>query len=37
MYRAQGQGQTVPGGQSFDVNKKVLSLRSFVTSLKKCL
>ena len=35
MYITQGQGQTAPGGQSFDVNRNVLSLHSFVASLKK--
>ena len=35
MYIAPGQGQTAPRGQSFDVNRNVLSLHSFVTSLKK--
>ena len=34
-YIAPGRGQTVPRGQSFDVNKQVLSLHSFVASLKK--
>ena len=37
MYIAAGQGQTAPGGHSFDVNRNVLSLHSFVASLKKCL
>ena len=32
---APGQGQTDPRGQSFDVNRIVLSLHSFVASLKK--
>ena len=36
MYIAPGQGQTAPRGQSFDVNKNVLSLHSFVASFKKC-
>ena len=35
MYIALGQGQTSPRGQSFDVNRNVLSLHSFVASLKK--
>ena len=35
MYIALGQGQTAPRGQSFDVNRNVLSLHSFVASLKK--
>ena len=36
MYMApgQGQGQTAPRGQSFDVNRNVLSLHSFVASFK---
>ena len=34
MYIAPGQGQTAPRGQSFDVNRNVLSL-SFVASFKK--
>ena len=37
MYIAPGQGQTAPTGQSFDVNRNVLSLHSFVASSKKCL
>ena len=38
MYIAPGQGQTAPRGQSFDVNRNVLSLHSFVASFKKmCL
>ena len=35
MYIAPGQGQTDPRRQSFDVNRNVLSLHSFVASLKK--
>ena len=35
MYIAPGQGQTVPRVQSFDVNTNVVSLNSFVASLKK--
>ena len=35
MYIAPGQGQTDPQGQSFDVNRNVLSLHSFVASFKK--
>ena len=31
------QGQTTHWGQNFDVNRNVLSLHSFVASLKKCL
>ena len=34
LYIAPGQGKTAPRGRSFDVNKKILSLRSFVTSFK---
>ena len=38
IYTAPGQGQTAPRGQSFDVNRNVLSLHSFVASFKKmCL
>ena len=35
MYIAPGQGLTTPRGRSFDVNRNVLSLHSFVASLKK--
>ena len=35
MYIAPGQGQTAPRGQSFDVNRNVLSLHSSVASFKK--
>ena len=35
MYIALEQGQTTLRGQYFDVNKNILSLRSFVTSFKK--
>ena len=35
MYIAPGQGLTTPWGQNFYVNRKILSLRSFVASLKK--
>ena len=35
VYIAPGQGQTTPSGQSFDVNKNVLSLHSFVASFKQ--
>ena len=35
IYIAPGQGQTAPRGQSFDFNRNVLSLRSFVASFKK--
>ena len=34
-YIDAGQGQTAPWGQSFDVKRNVLSLHSFVASLKK--
>ena len=34
MYIAQGQGQTTPWGQNFDVNRNSLSLCPFVASLK---
>ena len=37
MYIAAGQGQTTARGQNFDVNRNLLSLRSFATSLKKSL
>ena len=35
MYIAPGQGQTAPRGQSFDVNRNVSSLHSFVASFKQ--
>ena len=35
MYIAPGQGQTAPREQSFDVNRNVLSLHSFVASFIK--
>ena len=35
MYIAPGQRQTAPRGQSFDFNRIVLSLHSFVASFKK--
>ena len=35
MYIVLGQGQTTPWGQTFDVNRKPLSLCPFVTGLKK--
>ena len=35
MYIAPGQGHTTPWGQTFDVNRKLLSLCPFVASLKK--
>ena len=35
MYIDPGQGRTSPRAQSFNVNRNVLSLRSFAASLKK--
>ena len=35
MYIAPGQGQTTPWGQTFDVNRKLLSLCQFVAGLKQ--
>ena len=35
MYIAPGQGLTTPWGRNFDVKRNILSLRSFVASLKK--
>ena len=35
MFIAPGQRQTAPRGQSFDVNRNVLPLHSFVVSFKK--
>ena len=35
MYIAPGQGLTTPWGRNFDVNRNILSLRSFAASLKK--
>ena len=35
MYIAPGQGQKIPWGQTFDVNRKPLSLRPFVASFKQ--
>ena len=35
MYITQGQGQTTPRGERFDINRNVLSLHLFVASLKK--
>ena len=35
MYIAPGQGQTTPWGQTFDVNRKPLSLCAFVAGLNK--
>ena len=37
MYIAPGQGKTAHRGKRFDFNRNVLSLHSFVASLKKCL
>ena len=37
MYIAQGQGQTTPWGQNFDVNRNSISICPFVASLKKNL
>ena len=37
MYIAPGQGQTTSWGQTFDVNRKPLSLRTFVAGLKIAL
>ena len=34
MYIAPEQGQTAPRGQSFNVNRNVLSLHSFVANFK---
>ena len=35
IYIAPGQGQTAPRGQSFNVNRNVLSFHSFDASFKK--
>ena len=35
MYIAPGQGLTTTWGRNFDVNRNILSLRSFVASFKK--
>ena len=35
MYIAPGQGQRAPRGQTFDVNRNVLSLNSLVASFKQ--
>ena len=35
MYIAPWEGLTTPWGRTFDVNRSILSLRSFVASLKK--
>ena len=35
MYIVPGQGQTTPWGQTFDVNRKPLSLCPLVAGLKK--
>ena len=37
MYIAPGQGQSAPRGLSFDVNRNVLSLHSFVASFKSLI
>ena len=37
MYIAPGQGLTTPWGRNFDVNRNILSLRSFVASFKNSL
>ena len=37
MYIAPGQGLTTSWGRNFDVNRNILSLRSFVASLKQNL
>ena len=37
MYIDPGQGLKTPWGRNFDVNRNILSLRSFVASLKKSL
>ena len=37
MYIAASQGQTIPREQNFDVNRNLLPLWSFATSLKKNL
>ena len=37
MYIAPGQGQTAPRGQSFNVNRNILSFHSFDASFKKML
>ena len=35
IHVATGQGQSVPRGQNFDVNRKALSLYPFVASFKE--
>ena len=35
MYIAPGQGHTTPWGQTFDVNRKPLSLCPFIASFKQ--
>ena len=35
MYKALGQGQTIPWGQTFNVNRKPLSLCLSIAGLKK--
>ena len=37
MYIAPGQGLITPWGRNFDVDRNILSLRSFVSSFKKSL
>ena len=37
MHIAEGQGLTTPWGRNFNVNRNILSLRSFVASFKKSL
>ena len=37
IHVAPGQGQSAPRGQSFNVNRNVLSFHSFDASFKKCL
>ena len=37
MYKAHWQELTTPWGQNFDANRNILSLQSFVASLKKNL
>ena len=35
MYIAPGQGLTTPWGRNFNVNRNIMSLRSFVAGFKK--
>ena len=37
MYIAPGKDQTTPWGRNFNVNRNILSLRSFVARVKKSL